>query len=116
MEVINLDNVEDLIPHEDEEFAVFELQNLQFTNFVSLFENRERLPERWKPKRQYDFLCFKLKNCEVYYKCDERGNYYLHREFDKPAFIGYNGVKIWYKNGRPHRENNPAFISIRNGI
>ena len=33
----------------------------------------------------------------------------LHRE-DGPAYIGANGDKCWYINGNRHREDGPAYI------
>ncbi len=32
-----------------------------------------------------------------------------HRD-DGPAFIWPNGTQYWYKDGEPHREDGPAFI------
>lgn len=40
-----------------------------------------------------------------------------HRGEDKPAEIVFNGnLLTWYKHGRKHRENGPAFIDNINGI
>jgi hypothetical protein len=36
----------------------------------------------------------------------------FHREDDLPALIRPNGTKIWYINGKIHRENGPAVIRL----
>lgn len=36
----------------------------------------------------------------------------LHSIDDAPAIIYSNGDKYWYKEGKRHRENGPAFITF----
>ena len=34
-----------------------------------------------------------------------------HRDYDRPAYIYYDGAKVWYQCGKRHRDNDkPAII------
>ena len=86
--------------------------------FSKLFyENYKSLPQHkvlFDEYVEYTNVGYKLGSIEYKEVCGKKiwcknGN--IHRENDKPAFIGAWGTQYWYKNGKLHRENDePAVI------
>ena len=46
-----------------------------------------------------------------WYSFEEKKEFFLESQNDKPAVINSQGEKLWYKHGVFHRENGPAIIT-----
>lgn len=47
----------------------------------------------------------------IVWHLSSRGKVHFHRE-DGPAIIYCTGYHCWYRNGKPHRTNGPAFTGL----
>lgn len=74
-------------------------------NDHTVYENHRKHWHSW----QLHYNCNNIRDkrgLKIWYENNE-----IHRNGDKPAYIG-NGIQIYYKNGMIHRDNDePAFIS-----
>ena len=42
----------------------------------------------------------------------EGGHFVMHHDYDRPAFVSRSGHKVWYVNGKRHRDNGPAVMYV----
>lgn len=94
---------------------IFDIQSIIFS-YLDIDTDEYLLDICSDIKKDYIYKYW-LKNCKykIFYNSNHfvftLNNNIIHRDFDNPAIIYYNGTKCWYKNNLLHRDNNlPAII------
>jgi len=69
---------------------------------------RLTLSKSYKDRVHKHFTKIVINNYKTEYrlKCNDK----LHSIYDKPAVIYSDGGKVWYQNGKKHRNDKPAII------